>query len=67
MVPKWKRELMDRRKVTHRDQPPLAVETKSSAADRSDATVEPPWMRELNQRKKRGERGAISQVKVFQE
>ena len=49
VVPKWKRDLMERKKDGHKDR---SVET--SPANKANANAEPPWMRELHERKKRG-------------
>ena len=44
---------MERRKFGHKDHPAPLTEPKSPPASWNDATVDPPWLRELNERKKR--------------
>ena len=54
VVPKWKKELMARKKGGQRDPPAQPKEPKPAPVSKVDANGEPPWMRELHERKKKG-------------
>lgn len=54
VVPKWKRELMDRKKGGQREHSTQPSEPKPSPASKVDANGKPPWMRELHEKKKKG-------------